>query len=304
MKTSKILVNLMCIGSILAKVASLPAFAGGIGYETEYPLEILSSDYYDQEVDWDLWDKFLKYDLCITDYDALTVEEQELCKFIFETERSATGTIRCERARRTLAGDTDLGERMTVEELDGLYGVYDKYSHHSMHTAYCFNTHYIEYRHCVPDIIHLDYKINVNEYWTNDSGTIRILDGGTNYTNYSTYCVSKFDDTSDEWSDAVINKPDFVDDREIVVYDGINYAIHKNGVATVAETETVEQEVVTIRKEIDGIPVVGIDPMAFRFTNITEVILPDTITHIGGFAFGECQYLERINIPSSLEFIG
>ena len=30
------------------------------------------------EVDETLWEKFLKYDLLITDYDALTAEEQEL----------------------------------------------------------------------------------------------------------------------------------------------------------------------------------------------------------------------------------
>ena len=29
------------------------------------------------EVDYSLWDKFIKYDLCITDYDSLTDEEKE-----------------------------------------------------------------------------------------------------------------------------------------------------------------------------------------------------------------------------------
>ena len=63
-----------------------------------------------------LWDKFIKYDLCITDYDSLTEEEKELCKFIFETERSSTDTIRCERARRILLGDEAIGERLTIEK--------------------------------------------------------------------------------------------------------------------------------------------------------------------------------------------
>lgn len=53
----------------------------------------------------ELWEKFLKYDLCITDYNSLTDEEKDLCKFIFETEQSTGDTIRCEHARRTLAHD-------------------------------------------------------------------------------------------------------------------------------------------------------------------------------------------------------
>jgi len=37
--------------------------------------------------DYSLWDKFIKYDLCITDYDSLTDEEKDLCHFIFDTEQ-------------------------------------------------------------------------------------------------------------------------------------------------------------------------------------------------------------------------
>lgn len=56
---------------------------------------IWNDNAYSKPIDWSLWDKFLKYDLCITDYDSLTYEEKDLCKFIFETERSSTDTIRC-----------------------------------------------------------------------------------------------------------------------------------------------------------------------------------------------------------------
>ena len=51
----------------------------------------------------ELWKRFLKYDLRITDYDALSYEEKDLCKFIFETELNSPDTIICERARRILA---------------------------------------------------------------------------------------------------------------------------------------------------------------------------------------------------------
>lgn len=47
------------------------------------------------------------------DDDALTEEEQALCHFIYDTEQSSKDTIRCERARRTLAHDPDIGERLT-----------------------------------------------------------------------------------------------------------------------------------------------------------------------------------------------
>jgi hypothetical protein len=37
---------------------------------------------YAEQIKDNLWEKFIKYDLCITDYRALTDEEKELCKFI------------------------------------------------------------------------------------------------------------------------------------------------------------------------------------------------------------------------------
>ena len=51
-----------------------------------------------------LWERFLKYDLCILDYDSLDDEQKDLCKFIFETELNSDDTIICERARRILNG--------------------------------------------------------------------------------------------------------------------------------------------------------------------------------------------------------
>ena len=66
------------------------------------------------EPDYSLWDKFIKYDLCITDYDSLTDTEKDLCRFIFDTERSADDTIICERAGKQLAG-YDTAERITLK---------------------------------------------------------------------------------------------------------------------------------------------------------------------------------------------
>ncbi len=115
----------------------------------------------------DLWERFLRYDLCVTDFDALTAEQQELCHFIFDTEQSTEETVVCERARRTLAGDTDLGERITLEQLNGAYGIYDKYAYDKVGWE--------AYIHCVPDIRHLDAPYIFDEYWVDDAGTVKVL---------------------------------------------------------------------------------------------------------------------------------
>ena len=308
MKTSKILVNLMCIGSILAKVASLPAFAGGIGYETEYPLEILSSDYYDQEVDWNLWDKFLKYDLCITDYDALTVEEQELCKFIFETERSATGTIRCERARRTLAGDENIGERLTLEQLENAYGIWDNYSVNKVG-----NQGYI---HCVPDIKCLDGWDAYNEYWIDDNGTTRVRFTGENLAVMSEIEVLG----EGNYTIDPLKMPEFENDGtyymsdEYLEHNGDYYYIKSDNTVVFAKSQYAKTsmsdedepitETVVVPDEINGYPVTAIEREAFMYASVTEVVLPDSIEFIDENAFGNCQYLEKINLPENLKYMG
>ena len=39
-------------------------------------------------------------------------------------------------------------------------------------------------------------------------------------------------------------------------------------------------------------------------TNITEIIIEEGVTHIGGFSFAYCEYVDSITIPKSLESIG
>ncbi|WP_028519030.1 leucine-rich repeat protein [Ruminococcus flavefaciens] len=152
---------------------------------------------YSIEPDYQLWNKFLKYDLCITDYNALTEEEQELCHFIFDTEQSAKGTVICERARRTLAHDPLIGERLKLEDLVDSYGVWDQYSD----TIFS----YPDYTHCVPDIKFLDDWDDYNEYWLDDEGTARVRssgentgdDGGSDYRNLFSVTVKSADDITE-----------------------------------------------------------------------------------------------------------
>ena len=77
-------------------------------------------------IDESLWEKFLRHDLCITDYAAMSESEQALCRFIFETEQSAKDTVRCERARRMLSQDPAIGPRLTLEQLEDCYGIWDR----------------------------------------------------------------------------------------------------------------------------------------------------------------------------------
>ena len=117
-----------------------------------------------------LWAKFLKYDLCITDYNSLNDEEKELCKFIFDTEQTSGDKVQCERARRILAHDKNIGERITLEQLEGAYGIWDNYS--------IYKEGWQTYIHCVPDIVHLDnlkYGHVENEYWLDDDGNTYVM---------------------------------------------------------------------------------------------------------------------------------
>lgn len=62
---------------------------------------------------------------------------------------------------------------------------------------------------------------------------------------------------------------------------------------------------VTIPSEINGVPVTKISSNAFNSkSDLTSVILPDTIKSIESFAFTYCTSLTDVNIPESVEYIG
>lgn len=277
----------------------------------EYPTEILSSDYYNQEVNYSLWDKFIKYDLCITDYDALTDKEKELCKFIFETERSANGTVRCERARRTLLSDDDLGDRINLKELNEISGIYDKYLSEDVHNYTYYKYNYYYYKHCVPDIKHIDGNINIDEYWLNEAGTQRILyhgyTGGFSY--YENYGYCELDEMTQNWNFKEIKCNSIIEGPILIEKNNLVYTILPNNTITIVNntlrnTKEPIKEPLIIPSKIDGYTVKGIETGAFASTPITKIILPDTINYIAPFSFSCCEYLENINIPEELEFMG
>lgn len=283
-----------------------------IAYGEKYSELKFNSEYYSKEPDFNLWDKFIKYDLCITDYDSLTDEEKELCEFIFETERSANGTIICERARRILAGDNNIGERITLEQLNDCYGIWDNYS--------SFKYGYQNYIHCVPDIKCLDKWNDYNEYWLDNEGTVRVQFTGENSGSFSDkFHIYKEKDLYEiETKKLLLLEDDeigcFFVPENYIEYSGDYYYIKDDNTVVLAKSKyskkdvnfegTPIEEKVIIPDEINGYPVTAIEQNAFIGSDLTEIVLPDTIKIIDASAFYGCIFLNKINIPENLEYIG
>lgn len=277
-----------------------------IAYGEKYSELKFNSEYYSKEPDFNLWDKFIKYDLCITDYDSLTDEEKELCEFIFETERSANGTIICERARRILSGDNNIGERITLEQLNDCYGIWDNYSP--------FKYGYQNYIDCVPDIKCLDKWNDYNEYWLDDEGTMRVQFTGENSGSLSDKIHIYKENGSYEIETKKFLNIDaegkkFYVPENYIENNGDYYYIKDDNTAVLvkskySETSFASSEKIIVPDEINGYPVTAIERWAFLNSCATEIILPDTIEFINAGAFQNNIYLEKINIPSNLKYIG
>ena len=79
-----------------------------------------------------------------------------------------------------------------------------------------------------------------------------------------------------------------------------------DGTCLVSSVNRGNQTKITIpKKSPDGDTVIGIDKHVFFMqSEITEVILPDTIKTIGEGAFQKCTSLKSINFPDGIETIG
>jgi|GEM_PF-778378 hypothetical protein len=284
---------------------------------TAIPAMVVSAE----NSEYSRWEKFLKYDLCITNYDELSDDEKELCNFIFDTEQAAGDNIVCERARRTLAGD-DVGERITLDQLEDAYGLWASTSFYK--SFYGWQT-YID---CVPDVICLDYVSEKNsyvfyynkEYWLDDERSSYVLfrekvtpDSQSHFEVY---------DGNDKLINTITTKfdcptRDFRGDTEYMKEFGM---IHKNGgwyytkpdgTAVFAwcdhslpSSSKKITEPFVIESEINGCPVTAIEKSAFACATLTEIVLPDTIKVIDYRAFINCKYLEKISFPKGLRYIG
>lgn len=63
-------------------------------------------------------------------------------------------------------------------------------------------------------------------------------------------------------------------------------------------------ETLVIPKSIDGYTVVEISDSAIRSSTIKNIIISESVTKIGWFAFSECTKLKTITIPESVTNIG
>ncbi len=303
MKT-KILSLLTASGMALSALTAFPVNAAEefVPYDaSEYPSTCFYDDIYCNPVDYSLWDSFIGYDLRIADYDSLTDEEKELCKFIFETERAANQTVRCERARRILAGD-DVGKRITLEQLEGATAIFDsEYKKLAASNA-------IE---CVPDIMHLDYGIEINEFWLDDSGDKRVLFGGgkttfgyielidevTDENREKWYVSYMVEDGRDVYSESY-NRAEAIPTGEIETEEG-TYIILYDGTVFLSGSDS---ETVVIPETVNGYSVSGVS--GFAASDITDIQLPETLKYIAEGTFAECSMLESIEINCPEAVIG
>ena len=258
--------------------------------------------------DYSLWDKFIKYDLCITDYDSLTDTEKDLCHFIFDTERSADDTIICERARKQLAG-YDTGERITLNQAEDFYDIQDSnfidgYLPYTLYSNYSDNNVVLR---LTPDIIHLDWDNNSAEYWFDDEGKERVFtsietseDAESIYNNY--YIYKKYDDTENVIEEKEI--PRNIDNIKTIKHDGCIYQVYPDNTLHLSELADKSAVSVKIPEIINNMPVVSIKAYAFKDSELTDVVLPNTLEYIGAFAFMNCSKLKTVNFPKGLEFIG
>ncbi len=279
----------------------------------------------ENDTNTELWDKFLKYDLCITDFESLTDEEKELCHFIFDTEFNSFNDnkneyIRCERARSILKHD-DVGERVTVAELEDCYGIWDKYAS---------TTGYMNYIHCVPDIVHRNFVTQsfYYEYWFDDNGekfatfpfisfddeeTIKIYSNGKFEreieTKLNPYMSTKIVEDGSPYIDEYFFTEDTIEVNDDFFYitsdnTAVLYKNKYNDITCDKEIPDVIEETHSIPKEVNGYPVTAIEAYAFNRTPYKKIELPETLEYIGSEAFVFSSYLEEINFPNKLKYIG
>lgn len=273
----------------------------------------------------ELWEKFLKYDLCITDYDSLTDEEKELCRFIFETEQSSTETIRCERARRTLKHDTNIGEKFTLDSFKAFgnfCGILDRYSDFYYRPS---NQWFLQ---IVPDIIHLDTPMYSEYNFADDNESMLVVGGekalveirmtptDENYIyldSLDTLECIEFDIIGGkEYICGILPYDKYFNNDNLIENDGNKYYLCPDNTLTLYYSKYVEpeytsqviKEPVIIPEEINGYPVTSIEKNVFSGTTITNIILPETIEFINRGAFDNCELLEEINFPKNLKYIG
>ena len=106
-------------------------------------------------------------------------------------------------------------------------------------------------------------------------------------------------------SDIPVSAPDLPPSESTPPSNGtisFHYVI-QNGTAVIC-AYLGQSDHVTIPREIVGYPVSSIADNAFAGTSVTSVIVPDTVTELGWFAFADCTSLTSVTLPASVASIG
>ena len=93
-------------------------------------------------------------------------------------------------------------------------------------------------------------------------------------------------------------------DMVVGATEGILYGISADGTYAEVIAYTGTATKVRIAEEYNGLPVKVIYQEAFKNLNITSVVIPDSVTSIGNYAFHYCTSLTSVTIPDSVTSIG
>ena len=95
------------------------------------------------------------------------------------------------------------------------------------------------------------------------------------------------------------------------VVDGIYYEINGNDVAVTCQTWDGYNNYTgnltipsTVSYQGKNYPVTAIGELAFAYSGVTSIYIPNSVTRIGDGAFAECFELTNISIPNSVAYIG
>ena len=89
----------------------------------------------------------------------------------------------------------------------------------------------------------------------------------------------------------------------MTTFEDYSYVIHENKTIGIVRYNGRDEKPV-IPQSIKGLPVTMIAKHAFMFTDITEIDIPEGIEAIDTEAFGGCENLQRVSLPSTLKDLG
>lgn len=92
--------------------------------------------------------------------------------------------------------------------------------------------------------------------------------------------------------------------QENLVSGGFTYLVFEDGTAAVTQYKG-SDTVLVIPEELDGHTVVALENKAlYKNTNITELVLPDSLEVVGNFAVMYCNKLEKVTFGKNIKNIG